>query len=546
MSEELVKAGDSIVSGIKTEGMLKPERDYSRPGFRVTWIEWDSDFRKAGLQIEDLIIEVDGKTLEAFLQPGKMGTAIGQANESIQWQQVGAKPDQPVRLKVMRGEQTLEITGKLHPFYFYYDSKARPSLGPGGPPRLAHGEQFTEWAMWYEKLVWKMSYILDGAWDWRRSINNRRELEEHEAYRERIEYLQKTYPGPFTEAVKSDWEAVQKNLLGKLADDKAVDLEYREIGAKRAEIVKQEAMRAWAQYKKDHASEIVSAFHVVDVNKRESVVGKLVELPWISMREIVSDLGKSYAVAGSFSDGFYIAPLSNPEIYGLYETMQRYKTQINPRLAERYQYVGRILDEPRMIAFQGRPITGLLIKVVAARAGQEEFFVDLEKPGADGKFEFAGEKAVSQLDTVAPSDDASPEKVVEAMIRAVKFADEKLWRSLFATWEVMVLPDSGRAIYNPSYTRGNAVFISAWEYSRKYITSEVYDARVSRVGPVQRLLDKDDGKGLPEADQVHVFVDHYGLFGNEYRSFVNMNVNRMWTLQRLNNGPWRIINIEHL
>ena len=120
MSEELVKAGDSIVSGIKTEGMLKPERDYSRPGFRVTWIEWDSDFRKAGLHIEDLIIEVDGKTLEAFLQPGKMGTAIGQANESIQWQQVGAKPDQPVRLKVMRGEQTLEITGKLHPFYKFF------------------------------------------------------------------------------------------------------------------------------------------------------------------------------------------------------------------------------------------------------------------------------------------------------------------------------------------------------------------------------------------------------------------------------------------
>lgn len=541
MSDALVKAGDDIVSGIKTDGMLKPEHDYSRPGFRVTWIEWDSNFRKAGLQIEDLLIEVEGKTLDGFLQPGKMGTAIGQANESIQWQQIGAKPDQPVRLKVMRGEQTLEITAKLHPHYFYYDSKSRPSLGPGGPPRLAHGEQFTEWSMWYEKLVWKMSYILDGAWDWAR-INNRRELEEHEGHKERIEYLQKTYPGPFADAVKSDWEAVRKNLVGKLADK--VDLEYREIGAKRAEIVKQEAIKAWSQYKKDHASETVSAFPV-DVNKRKSVVGKLVELPWISMKEIVSDLGKSYAVAGSFSDGFYIAPLSNPDIYGLYETMQRYKTQINPRFAERYQYVGRVLDEPRMITFQGRPITGLLIKVVAARAGQEEFFVDLEKPGADGKFEFAGEKAVSQLDTVTPSNDFPPDKVVEAMIRAVKFADEKLWRSLFATWEVMVL-DSGRAIYNPSYSRGNAVFMSAWEYSRKYITSEVYDARVSRVGPVHRVMDKDDSKGLPDAEQVHVFVDHYGLFGNEYRSFANMNVTRRWTLQRLNSGPWRIVNVEHL
>jgi hypothetical protein len=541
VSDTLVKIGDSVLSGIKTEGMLQPDRDYSRLGFRVTWIEWDSDFRMAGLQIEDLIIEVEGKTLEAFLQPGKLGTAIGQPNESTQWQQAGTKPGQSVQLKVMRGEQTIEITAKLHPDYFYYDSKGRPALGPGGPPRLAHGEQFTEWAMWYERLVWKMSYILDGAWDWR-SINNRREMEEHEAHKERVDYLLKMYPGPFADAVKSDWVVVREVLLGKLSDK--VDLEYREIGAKRAEIVKQEAARVWTQYQKENVSETVASFPV-DVNKRESIVGKLVELPWITIREIVSDLGKSYAVIGSFSDGFYIAPLSNPEIHSFYETMHRYKTQINPRLGERYQYVGRILDEPRMIAFQGRPITGLLIKVVAARAGQEELFVDLGKPDSEGKFEFAGEKAVSQLNTVAPPDNASPAEVVEAMIRAVKFADEKLWKSLFATWQVMVL-DNGRAVYNPSYAPSHNVLLSAWEYSRKYITSDVYDARVGRVGPVRKILHKDESKSLPDAEEVHVFVDHYGLFGNEYRVFVNMNVNRRWTLQRLNNGPWRIINVEHL
>lgn len=541
MSDTLVKTGDSILSGIKTEAMLQPDRDYSCPGFRVTWIEWDSDFRRAGLQIEDSIIEVDGKTLEAFLQPGKMGTAIGQPNESMQWQQAGAKPDQPVRLKVMRGEQTLEITGKLHPEYFYYDNKGRPAIGPGGPPRLAHGEQYTEWSMWYERLVWKMSYILDGAWDWR-SINNRRELQEHDAHKGRIDYLLKVYPGPFADAAKSDWAAVRENLLGKLTDK--VDLEYREIGAKRAEIVKQEAGRAWAQYQKEHASEMVPPFPV-DINKRKSVAGKMVELPWITMREIVSDLGKSYAVLGSFSDGFYIAPLSNPEIHSFYTTMYRYKTQINPRLGERYQYVGRILDEPRMIAFQGRPVTGLSIKVVAARAGQEELFVDLGKPNSKGEFEFAGEKTVSQLNTVAPPDSASPAEVVDAMIRAVKFADEKLWKSLFATWQVMVL-DNGRAIYNPSYVQPYTVLLTAWEYSRKYITSEVYDARVSRVGPVRRILLKDEGKNLPDVDQVHVFVDHYGLFDKEYRVFAGMSVNRRWTLQRLDSGPWRIINLEHL
>ncbi|MDQ1281170.1 MAG: hypothetical protein QG670_2434 [Thermoproteota archaeon] len=542
MSGVLVKAGDDILSGIKTEAMIQPDREYSRPGFRVTWIEWDSDFRKGGLQIEDLIVEVDGKTLESFLQPGKMGTGIGQPNESMYWEKISAKAGQPIWLKVMRGEQTLEVTAKLHPDYFYYDNKGRPALGPGGPPRLTPGEPFTEWSMWYERLVWKLSYLLDGAWDWR-SINNRKELQEHEDHKTRIEYLLKTYPGPFADTVMSDWTAVRKALLGKVADK--VDLEYREFGAKRAESVKQEAGRAWSEFHKEYAPDFIPTFPVVDVNKRESVVGKLVELPWITMREIVSDLGKSYAVVGSASDGFYIVPLSNPDIYRFYETMHRYQTQVNPRLGERYQYVGRILDEPRMITFQGRAITGLSIQVVAARAGQEELFVDLMKPNQEGKFEFAGEMLISQFNILSPVNDALPSEVVEAMIRAIKFADEKLWKSLFAASRVMIL-DNGHAIYDPSSNPSNSALSFAWEYSRKYIMSEVYDARVSRIGPVRRILLKDESKGLPDADEVYVFVDHYGLFENEYRSFVNMNVNRRWSLQRLNNGPWKITSVDHL
>jgi hypothetical protein len=543
VSGELVKVGDDeILSGIKTEAMLQPDREYSRPGFRVTWIEWDSNFRKSGLQIEDLIIEVDGKTLEPFLQPGKMGTAIGQPNESIHWKQIGAKVDQPIRLKVIRGRQTIELTAKLHPQFFYYDGKGRPSLGPGGPPRLAHGEQFTEWSMWYEKLVWKMSYILDGAWDWR-SINNKKELQEHEDHKERIDYLLKTYPGPFADAVMSDWTAVREVLLGKLTDK--VDLEYREIGAKRVEVVKQEAGRAWTEFRKEHASEMIPAFPAIDVNKRESVVGKVVELTWITFREIISDLGRTYAVACSHSDGFYIIPLSNPEIYRFYETMYRYKTQVNPKLSERYQYVGRIINEPRMITFQGRAITGLSIQVLAVRAGEEELFVDLTKLNEEGKFEFAGERVINQFNTLSPTEDAPPNEVIEAMIQAIKFADEKLWKSLFATWRIMIL-DNGHAVYDPSYTPPSSVIFSAWEYSRRFIMSEIYDAHIGRVGPVRRILHKDESKGLPDVDEVYVFVDHYGLVENKYRSFVNMNVNRKWSLQRLNDGPWKITSVQHL
>jgi len=38
----------------------------------------------------------------------------------------------------------------------------------------------------------------------------------------------------------------------------------------------------------------------------------------------------------------------------------------------------------------------------------------------------------------------------------------------------------------------------------------------------------------PDVDEVDVFVDHYELEDGKYRSFLDVNVRRKWTLQRLN------------
>jgi hypothetical protein len=75
---------------------------------------------------------------------------------------------------------------------------------------------------------------------------------------------------------------------------------------------------------------------------------------------------------------------------------------------------------------------------------------------------------------------------------------------------------------------------------------EVYDARVETVEKVQRVLERDADHGLPSVDQVVVWVDHYGLFDGEYRTFQNINVRRRWVLQRLDDGPWRITTIQSL
>ena len=86
--------------------------------------------------------------------------------------------------------------------------------------------------------------------------------------------------------------------------------------------------------------------------------------------------------------------------------------------------------------------------------------------------------------------------------------------------------------------------VRSWEASRRSITGPVFDARVERVERVRRVFSAADG--LPNLDEVIVWVDHFGQFDGEYRAFVDINVNRRWTLQRLDEGPWKILSLDHL
>jgi hypothetical protein len=74
----------------------------------------------------------------------------------------------------------------------------------------------------------------------------------------------------------------------------------------------------------------------------------------------------------------------------------------------------------------------------------------------------------------------------------------------------------------------------------------VYDARVGRVSPVRVLSQgTPDGK-IPKIEQVTVFIFHIGFFNGEYKAFSDLSVQRLWRLQRINGGPWRIVESNHL
>jgi hypothetical protein len=509
---------------------------------RITWIDWDSDFRAADLRIGDRVIAVDGVALADQLLPGKFGNLVGQANESLGWQTAGAQAGQTVTLTVLRGEEQLEVAAKLLAERLYRQGD-KPALAPGGPVRLENDGFDGPWMSWYENFVKRMSYVLDYAWV-RTVFDNRAALAEHDEWLPRIEYVEQHHPGDFARILRADWEAVRAYLAGAPVD--AVDLEYRDLGAKRLEQVRAAAVAGHAELTAALADRIIDAFPVPTLEQHAAAVGKVVELPVVQEREIVNDLGQTYAVAASPTGEYYLVLLSgNPAVRALYATTERFRGNVNPSLAERHQYIGAISEQRRMITFRDRPIVGVLVDVIAARVGADgECFVDMREPPGDAGFTFAGEAALRSLAAAAPSADAPPEAVLTTMVDAVKTADRARFDQLFATWSAGTY--DGQAYYNAAYRQAPAAMNGAWERSREMITGDVYDVRVASIGRVRRVVEPDPATMRPAIDQVVCFIDHVGSFDGEYRTFMTSFVHRRWVLQRLDEGPWRITEAQSL
>ena len=528
----LSKPGADVVSGIKTDVILEGEL----PAFWVTWIEWSSDFRRE-LRINDLIVGVNGQSLEPFLKPQKTFKGVGQYGETQYWSEIGAKAGDEIELSIFREGVPAQVKGRLGTEMFYYDRTGAAAIGPGGPPRMAREKFGNSWATWHEKLQWEMSFLQSRGWTQRTST--RAKLEELLAQREQIEHTWATWPGPFAETLRDDWAKTVELMRGKKADP-PVDLEYRSIGEKRVQLAKAEATRGWASLLAETEKERIAPFPAASPLARQGAVGKLLELPAITPRNMLNDLGKSFAAFGSPSDGWWFILLDRPELKRFFEVRYRYQGRVNPQLSERYRFLGRVLDDARMFAVGGRPAMGLAVEAIAVLAGEDEMFVDLRSQAPT----FAGESALAAI-SAPVRDDSSPASVIESMVAAVKMGDEETFRLLFAPWRVAA-GSGGRTVLDMASISHASALRSEWERSRRLIMGEVHDARVSHVEKVRRVLTRSEETGLPDVDQAVVWLDHYGLFDGEHRSFQSVNVNRQWVLQRLDDGPWRIVSVQNL
>ena len=529
---------DDIRSGLETTNMLGSDP----AGFRVTWIRWDSGFRGTELRIGDRIIALNG---ERYVNPARLEDrqlmlprVPGGYAENQYWKDKGAHDGTEIELTVERrapsgsGVETAKVRGRLRAARRYSEGTRR-RLGPGGPESLANDGFDGSWSGWYDKQVREWEKVLDRGWT-QQQVNSRSALASHLEHKARVEFLVSKYPGPFATAVKADWDRVRDSLVGRRYQVTERDLVYRQLGAQRAGEIAAAATKARDAFLTAAKPETIAAFPAVDPIRgdRKSVENKVIVLPPIGTRSWVSEGGHGYFAIGE--KGWYFVDLEKPEARRMFEAQFRYQKYVTPRIDETYAVIGRIKADPKVVVVGGRAAAGFEVVPLGVTIGNA-LFVDLTA-NRNGVSAFAGEEVLSVPTRPPLADTASPREVMAAFFAALKLGEEPVWRSLYATWWAEDWKEEG-VIYHPFYrTRLD----EEWIRARRHILDEVYDAKVIYVGKPKKVLKGTEFPKAPIIEEVLVEVDHVGRFDGEYHAFTDINVHRVWLLQRRDGGPWRI------
>lgn len=542
-----------LTTGLET----KPVYEQMPCSYRITWIDWDSSFRATDLKLGDRVIGINGKSFECPPEESETVTSetrtkliqkfvqfgLGSLNETQIWKQQGLQEGSSLDLTVLRqvadGDQKLEIRGTLRHEHSYFASDDKRTFGKNGPKERDNDSFSKVWSIWYEDFKFFLYRpFIDG---WANRMDSQRLLTELLEDKPRIDLLTTKYPGAFAKAVKDDFERARKVLQGDEFNLSAADLEYRKLGEQRAAQIKTAAATAWKGMLKSLEAQTIPAFPTANpLEQRAKVVGKVVSLPTIEPRAWIDEAGHCFLTSGNSSQGYYFVDCQNKAMYRLYEAQLRYQGSVNPKLEESHTMIARILDEPKMLMIGGQAQIGLMLEPLGVMVG-DAMFVDLQTV-KNNVSPFAGEDALTSANLKLPPNNASPRQVIETMIQAIKWGDENLWKSLFAESEVWV--ENGRVGYSPQ--RSTSSMEQDWIRSRRLILESVFDVRVAFVSEPRILITPQVIKSAPTVEEVRVDVRHVGQFEGVYRSFVSINVHPVWLLQRINNGPWRIISAQEL
>jgi hypothetical protein len=532
---------EQILDTLST-GILATEEVDSEPfGFRVRWVHWWSGFRDSDLRPGDVIVAIEGHPYLREERKTKAALAIGGYAESQFWTERGATDGSAATLTIVRGRERKDVTGKVVAERYWLDANNQRTLGPGGPITTATDGFSGSWAGWLERSIEDTgTRVLDRGWRVGTVPNNRQMLAEFEAEKERVDVLSKSYPGPFADRTKEDYEAIRANLLGRKYDLTESDLAWRTGAATAATDTGAQGTIARDAFVAALGTELIQTFPAVDAMRgdRASVAGKAVSLPVLSDTDWTTDVMSQWLVAGSPTDGWYLVQADSPTMRKAFEVMWRYKKKVEPDLPETHEIVGRIGPNPRMVVRDGVAITGLEVEPIADLIGGSAF-VDLTA----AEPQFAGEAALAAAGPLALSADATPEQAIDVYYRALKQGNEEFWLSLLAPWDAQRIDDVPS--FSPDGGPAGSNYLSMeWVRSREVLEKSIMDVRIAQVDEVRPIVKAGELPGVPAIEGTTIEVDHIGLFDGEYRAFRSVDVHRVKRLRRREGEPWRFIDGE--
>lgn len=506
---------------------------------RACWIHWDSGFRDSGLAVEDRIIALNGTPLVLPEEPKARRMArdrmIGSLNESTLFAEMGLSDGAPLKVTVLRrnvpgrGWNKLDITGLVRAERCYYTPDGKAALAPGGPERLGRNDAGDSWMSWLERRVFEWECILDGRWMGK--FDSRRELGNHLELKPRIDAALANHPGVFSRRLAEDWKRVAESLRGRAVSLPADALKFRE----QSDVVEKEIAAAgeaaWTAFLA--ANKVVDTLPALDLvrDDRAPIVGQVIALTDIGWNGAVKDGDRNIFVSSHSSYHCYLAA-EQPAMRTFWERQADYQARVEPRIPEKYDIVGRVTPETRLVVTpRGGAKIGLNIEVLAVRV-PNHFFADV----TGGAASFAGTERASARGVPMPADDASPSDVMRAYVSAVKTGDEKTWLALYADW--LAMGGDGPPLYRAYDPYKN--YMSDYTRARNLMLH-----KVSHVEPVwesepRAILKGDEFDAAPRLEAVNVLMDHIGHFDDGDRVFCTTELTRLWQLQRQNGGPWRI------
>lgn len=539
-------AGFSKITTIQTRQTSQDHASFART---VKWIDWDSSFRGSGLLIGDRIIGVDGEFFNE--ETLRRRNAVGDGAENSYWSKRGKKPGDSIRLMVQRDSQTIEIPGQLAKAGWDSDSDGKRIMGLGGPRQNEKDGFSTSWYAWYDRFLREVGPLLGNEYYAGINTLTARQRIEKSRWDERVAFLTRNFPGPFADAVNSDWIAAKKIVDGKKIDLSEEDLEYRRLGAIRAAQIATASDEAFASFLKELGDQLLVEPFPAPKPPKESladIVGKMVSLPPSEkvIQESVVRSERAYIHVTGQSQGDYLIDRRNPRYIAIYQALDRYVDKVTPEFDNaRFSFVGKILETPLLVydVRRDRTVYGIEVEphgvfIEETRDRSKRVFLDLRSFDGQTPLPFAGESELLAIDVPPVTPGSKPEEVFNSFVKSVKFSNRTAWRAFYRTWKIRNWSTPALIAWRPLSGRTETYL---WDHSRKRLLNEVYDIGVARVGPISLVY---EGPGLngdtSRVEEVELLAQHVGKIDGEFRTFLSPAVTRRWTLQRLDGGPWMI------